>query len=154
MCYQCGEKNGEDALAWDLGEIYGLANPTRLPSPTTCSLARTVVLRPHGGTISRLGIRDAERAQGLRAGHTAVAGEDASRYTEKSLLKARFRCVGNALPGMVGPPAATHACCVQVRLVATHACCVQVRLVQRLNVCRCLARSFGAWRRQGTSRPG
>jgi hypothetical protein len=41
-CYQCcerGIREGEDAaLAWNLGEIYGLSDPSRLPSPTTTSL--------------------------------------------------------------------------------------------------------------------
>jgi hypothetical protein len=104
-CYQCGEKDarcGEDsAYAWDLGEIYGLANPTRLPSPTTSSLARTVIIRPHEGTFSSLDIRDAERAQGMAAGYTAVPMEHTEHYTQKGLLKTRFRCVGNALPGKV-----------------------------------------------------
>jgi hypothetical protein len=108
LCYQCGEEDdrcGEDtAYAWDLGEIYGLSNPTRLPSPTTSSLRRTVIMRPHTGTITRLDIADAERAQGLPVGYTALPAEDTDSYTVKGVLNARFHCVGNALPGMVRIP--------------------------------------------------
>jgi hypothetical protein len=90
------------ALAWDLGEIYGLSNPTRLPSPTTSNLARTIIMRPCAGTITRLGIRDAERAQGLPAGYTELpTGQECNQRRE---LTHRFRCVGNALPGMVATP--------------------------------------------------
>lgn len=94
------------ALAWDLGEIYGLADPSRLPSPTTSSLARTVVMRPERGSITRLHISDAERAQGMKPGHTSPTPAQEASHSMKGLLKIRFRCVGNALPGLVrfSPP--------------------------------------------------
>jgi hypothetical protein len=104
-CYQCagvGIEAGENcALAWDLGEIYGLTDPSRLPSPTTSSLARTVIMRPEAGTIQRLHIEDAERAQGLPAGYTSLPDVQVSACSQKAVLKTRFRCVGNALPGEV-----------------------------------------------------
>jgi hypothetical protein len=106
-CYQCAGKDidPEDAtLAWDLGEIYGLANPTRLPSPTTTSLSRTIIMRPRLGTITKLSIGDAERAQGLPAGYTALPTEQSACYKGNVQLKHRFRCVGNTLPGMVASP--------------------------------------------------
>lgn len=111
VCYQCGERGltaGDNAaLAWDLGEIYGLGDPTRLPSPTTSSLARTVVMHPEQGTVTRLHVTDAERAQGMMPGHTRLTPEQEEKYSAKSLLKARFRCVGNAVPGVVRLSAAT-----------------------------------------------
>jgi hypothetical protein len=104
-CYQCGKRGiqaGEDAaLAWDSGEIYGLSDPTRLPSPTTASLARTVIMRPERGTITQLHILDAERAQGMQEEHTSLTRGQSEKHIPKKILELRFRCVGNALPGLV-----------------------------------------------------
>jgi hypothetical protein len=109
-----------------MGEIYGLANPTRLPAPTTSSLARTVIMWPDTECYSRLNIEDAERCQGLEAGHTALphsaiqvackhleaqtpalphsviaACREIEALTPAQALTARFHCVGNGLHGEV-----------------------------------------------------
>jgi hypothetical protein len=110
-CYQCGGaalQPGDDAaLAWDMGEIYGQANPTTLPAPTTSSLARTVVMWPRSGTFARLDIEDAERCQGMEPGHTALPpGSEAGSLKPPQVRTERFKCVGNALHGKVWP---THA---------------------------------------------
>jgi hypothetical protein len=136
-CYQCASSGiapGENcALAWDLGEIYGLADPSRLPSPTTRSLARTVIMRPEAGTIGRLHIEDAKRAQGLPPGYTSVPGIQDGSCSAKAVLKTRFRCVGNALPGEVRLPAAVLPRCDLA--LAESGLCAR----------RCLARSFSEW---------
>jgi hypothetical protein len=111
-CYQCGEtaiQPGNDtALAWDMGELYGLARPTRLPAPTTSSLSRTVVMWPQTGCFAKLHIEDAERSQGLEAGHTALPPSHKSKtlsplLTPLQVLSKRFKCVGNGLHGQVRP---------------------------------------------------
>ena len=91
------------AVAWDLGEIYGLAEPCKLPAPTTTSLARTVVCYAHSRTWAQLDIRDAERAQGLQPDHTWLPEDSQARsgLTAAQLRATRFRCVGNALHGGV-----------------------------------------------------
>lgn len=98
-CYQCSSLmsgDGESALAWDLGEIYGLSDPTRLPSPTTNSCSRTVVLLPKTCSAVHLDIRDAERVQGLQPGYTV-----APTAGVRAALSCRWQCVGNALPGCI-----------------------------------------------------
>lgn len=103
-CSQSGEPQGEGAaLAWDLGEIYGLAVPTRLPAPTTSSLARTVVCYTEPLRYAQLDIRDAERAQGLEPDHTRLPEDSPSvqGMTPAQLRAKRFHCVGNALHGKV-----------------------------------------------------
>lgn len=86
-------------LAWNMGDIYGSSNPTRLPAPTTCSWSQTWIMWPLEGYFCKLHILDAERAQGLPPGHTARDGADPGN-TEGSRTQ-RFKCVGNALPGEV-----------------------------------------------------
>jgi hypothetical protein len=145
-CYQCagaGIAAGENcALAWDLGEIYGLTDPSRLPSPTTSSLARTVIMRPEAGTIQRLHIEDAERAQGLPAGYTSLPDVQESGCSQKAVLKTRFRCVGNALPG-------------EVRLPRPVLPRFDLSLAEsEMRARRCLARSFREWHAYVTSPPG
>jgi hypothetical protein len=107
ICYQCGKKGiraGQDAAhAWDIGELFALSDPTRLPSPTTNSLARTVIMHPERGSITRLHIWDAERAQGMKVGHTCVTLGEVTASSQKSFLKLRFRFVGNAVTGMRQP---------------------------------------------------
>lgn len=110
-CYQCvesGIKPGANAaLAWDMSEIYGLADTSRLPAPTTSSLARTITMWPESQLYARLHIEDAERMQGLQPGHTALPSESSSSRSKKleltpaQVLTERFRCVGNALHGEV-----------------------------------------------------
>ena len=80
-------------------ELMGKANPTCLPAPTTCGWARTVIMWPLEGTFCRLDIRDAERAQGLQPGHTAV--DSAEPGDTDGVRTKRFELVGNALPGEV-----------------------------------------------------
>jgi site-specific DNA-cytosine methylase len=58
-------------------------------------------MRPKAMTVTRLSIRDAERAQGLPAGYTALGEEFTAEYSRQGELRQRFRCVGNALPGLV-----------------------------------------------------
>lgn len=102
-CYQCAPekiaKGEHTVLSWDLGEIYGASSPTSLPSPTTNSLARTVLMWPEAGLYSRLHIKDAERAQGMQPGHTELPGQQGR--AGKTGDAVRFKCVGNALPGQV-----------------------------------------------------
>jgi hypothetical protein len=127
-CYQCGNKGfqaGEDGvLAWDVGEIFGLSDPSRLPAPTTVSLARTVIMRPERGSVTRINIQDAERAQGMQVGHTAVTPAEEAACDEKTNLALRFRCVGNAMPGVVRLPrphylhSAVH-CAVPSQMICT-----------------------------------
>lgn len=106
-CYQCAPvhlaKGEHTVLTWDMGEIFGASNPTSLPSPTTSSLSRTVLMWPEAGLYSRLHINDAERAQGLKAGHTALLERQArdGRSGHADCRSARFKCVGNAMPGEV-----------------------------------------------------
>ena len=107
-CAQCGcagdAKQVRKTLAWDIGEIYGHAEPTTLPAPTTSSLARTVVMWPGSGQFAQLDIRDAERAQGLSPGHTEIPNlpEGLKGLSAAGVLAQRFKCVGNALHGKVG----------------------------------------------------
>lgn len=91
------------ALAWDMGEICGLAKPDRLPAPTTSSLARTIIVRPEPLSFCRLDIRDAERAQGMEADYTwlPATAEPVAALTAVQLRAKRFACVGNGLVGKV-----------------------------------------------------
>jgi hypothetical protein len=104
-CYQCGDAalqpGANPAIAWDMGEIYGLTDPTRLPAPTTSSLSRTVVMWPESGLYARLHIEDAERSQGMEAGHTALPPGECGSLTPAQIQLERFKCVGNALHGEV-----------------------------------------------------
>ena len=85
-----------------MGNIGGLANPTRLPAPTTNSLARSTIVWPATGRAARLAIEDAERSQGLPAGYTALSPEvTVARMTSLQVQAARFKCVGNGLHGQV-----------------------------------------------------
>ena len=94
-------------LAWDKGEVYGKADPATLPSPTTVSLARTVLMWRGGAAFAHafamLDIRDAERAQGLEAGYTELPADVIRKLklTPTQVVASRFKCVGNALPGKV-----------------------------------------------------
>jgi site-specific DNA-cytosine methylase len=74
-------------------------------------------MRPKAMTVTRLSIRDAERAQGLPAGYTALGEEFTADYSPQGELRQRFRCVGNALPGLVASPIFHVCCCVYVSFV-------------------------------------
>jgi site-specific DNA-cytosine methylase len=75
-------------------------------------------MRPKAMTVTRLSIRDAERAQGLPAGYTALGEESAADYSPQGELRQRFRCVGNALPGEVASCVFPVCYCVYVSCVA------------------------------------
>lgn len=122
-CYQCAPvqlAKGENAvLTWDLGEIFGASNPTSLPSPTTSSLSRTILMWPEAGLYSRLHIADAERAQGLKPGHTALPEVlvKSGKFGHGECRSARFKCVGNAMPGEVSSVMTCACCCMTVAAV-------------------------------------
>ena len=97
MCSPAQLRRGETPdVAWNICEVYGCSNPTCLPASTTTSWLRTVLIWPLQGVFCKLHIEDAEAAQGLLRGHTAINPQnpDADRA-------ARFKCVGNAQPGQV-----------------------------------------------------
>lgn len=97
------ESQRKAVIAWDKGEVCGKTDPTTLPSATTVSFARTVIISPGTWQFAMLDIRDAERAQGLEPGHTEVSVDFIRKLklTPLQVLERRFKCVGNALPGKV-----------------------------------------------------
>lgn len=98
-CYLCKLLDRTEAMAWNLGEIAGLADPTRLPAPTTNSLDRTVVVFPETEAYCRVHIKDAERLQGLTPDHTHLP--DGGGLTAAAERAKRFMVVGNGLQGEV-----------------------------------------------------
>lgn len=99
-CFHCAPppRHAATVFCWNTGEVFGAANPTLLPAPTTNSHSRIVLVWAAVGTFSKLDIVDAERAQGLPPDYTLVAG---SQLATKAR---RFQCAGTALPGQVSSP--------------------------------------------------
>lgn len=76
-CYQCAPATlapgKHTAVAFDVGDMFGSAQPFSVPAPTTSSLYRRIIMWPEGGegwAFCTPHIEDAERLNVLESGHT------------------------------------------------------------------------------------